>query len=243
MKPRITFEINVTRDVETFFCFVRDAKYDKGDAIEWALLKKYPNLKTFFRGTKFIKTRKEVRAFVEKEYEKNAVEMKKNLKCYERNWNKHEKKYFQLVSKIFPKTIWPKGKYIAYTTIWGMYPRFLKDSTFQIPWKYKPMTYVNIVIAHELLHFIWYKFYKERFLKKITESSNDFFVWNVSEIFNCVVQGSDKWMKEFGETCQPYPNQMEIIKNLNKKYHKKTIDAVLLTQDIIDTVRDNKLAT
>ena len=91
--------------------------------------------------------------------------MIKNMSIYQKDWLMVEKNFHCLVDELFCGHKWPKGKYIAYTTIWGMFPKFLEDKTFQIPFKHKNKRYVIVVIAHELLHFIFYDYFYKKYPK------------------------------------------------------------------------------
>ena len=230
--PKLKFDISIERDVETFFCFVQDAEYDKGEGMKLAILGPYPELKSWFDGVKYIKSRKEVQFFVQSIYNKNADLMSKNFNIYKMDWEKVCDSYTKLVTRLFPDTKWPDGDYIAYPTIWGMYPRFLENCTFQIPWKHDKKGYVSVVIAHELLHFIWYTNFYKKFPN--LKDADDFYIWNISEIFNSLVQNSPGWIKVFGVRSMIYPMHKNILKKLENKYSDASlIDADEITQEII----------
>ena len=153
--------------------------------------------------------------FVGSVYLRNKKTINKNINLYQKNWSKIEEKYFLLVDDLFSGYVWPKGKYIAYPTIWGMYPRFLEDKTFQIPYKYKKEDYVNVIIAHEMLHFIFYDYFYKKYPKYKSNKYN-FFAWNISEIFNSIVQNSSMWLKVFKTKTMSYPEHKNIINKLQK---------------------------
>ena len=220
MHPKIKFKSDYKKDIKTFSCFVRDAKYDNGRTLEWAIFRKYHSLKKY-KINKTIKIKpKEIELFVKNIYQKNKSLIKNNLSVHKTNWRKKEKTFYALVKKLFQDKFWPKGKYIAYPTIWGMFPRFLNDKTFQIPYKHKNKEYVNVVIAHEILHFIFYNY----FFKKYPKYKNDkfsFLVWHISEIFNSIIQNSPQWLKIFKNKLKTYPEHKKIIAKLKGKYHRK----------------------
>ena len=196
MYPKLKFKIDYKRDIKTFFAFNNEADFDDGRNLEWAILRKYPKFKKYKNGNKLDILKKTVSDFVKSVYLKNKKTISKNINLYQENWLKIEKDYFLLVDGLFNGHIWPKGKYIAYPTIWGMYPRFLEDKTFQIPYKYKNRKYVSVIIAHEMLHFIFYDYFNRKYPKyKLKKYS--FFVWNISEIFSSVIQNSPRWLKIF----------------------------------------------
>lgn len=237
MFPKLKFKIDYKKDVSSFFAFLKDAEFDEGRSLDWAVLKIYPHFKKYKFGPSLKISKKEIESFVKDFYDKNRAEMENNLKIYEKNWNEKEKDFYLLAQDLFGPIKCPKGKYIAYPTMWGMYPRFLEDKTFQLPYKCKNKKSINATIAHEMLHFIFYDY----FYKKHPEYSKDefnFFLWNISEIFNSVIQNPPKWIKVFKAKNMDYPEHGKIIKKLSEKYHKK--DKILvdeLVHDIIEEVK------
>lgn len=212
MHPKIKFKINPKKDVSTFFDFLRDSKYDEGRNFELAVLKYYPYFKKFDKKI----DKGIVEDFVFKYYLKNKKTIEKNLAIYEKNWKKIEKDFFKLVYVLFLEVKWPKGKYISYSTMWSMYPRFLDDKTFQIPAISKKKKVVNFIIAHEMLHFVFYEYFLNKY-KKYKSHKYDFFVWHVSEIFNVLIMNKPDWQKILKNKDDGYPEHRKIIKKLSKK--------------------------
>lgn len=225
MHPKINFKIDPKKDISTFFTFLFEKKYDKGRNFTWAILKNYPYFKQFDENI----NQKIVKDFVFKYYLKNNKAIKNNLNIYQKNWQKIEKDFFKLTDEIFPQTKWPKGKYIAYTTMWSMYPRFLDDKTFQIPAISRKKKIVNFIIAHEMLHFIFYEYFLNKY-KKYKSHKYDFFVWHISEIFNVIIMNKQKWQKIIKNIDDGYPEHRKIIKKLSKKDYKLNdlIDNIIL---------------
>ncbi len=215
MHPKIKFKIDPKKDVSTFFDFLRDSKYDEGRNFEWAILKHYPYFKKFDENI----DKKIVKDFVFKYYSKNKKAIEKNFITYENKWKNIEKDFFNLVENVFPKLQWPKGEYIAYPTMWSMYPRFLDDKTFQIPARSRKRKIVNFIIAHEMLHFIFYEYFLNKY-KKYKSHKYDFFVWHVSEIFNVVIMNKPDWQKILKNKDEGCPEHRRIIKKISKKDYK-----------------------
>lgn len=212
MNPKIKFRVNPRKDILTFFDFLRDAKYDEGRNFEWAVSKPYP----FFKKYNEKINKNVVNDFVVKYYSENQDEIKKNISIYEKDWRKIKNDFFVLVNDLFKEVKWPKGKYIAYTTMWSMYPRFLEDMTFQIPMRSRKKKVVSFIIAHEMLHFIFYEYYLNKY-KKYRSHKYDFFNWHVSEIFNVIVMNRPDWQKLLNNIDDGYPEHRAIIKKLSKK--------------------------
>lgn len=237
--PKIKFQKNTKKDFNTLLAFVRDAKYDNGNNLEWAILKSNPQLKVYFNQKKHYKVlnEKKLFKFIEQAYNSKSIKMTMAMESHKKRWEKIASVFFFLTEKLFPGRKWPKGKYIAFGTIWDMYPRFLADKTFQIPFFYKKTNYINVIIAHELLHFIFYDYFFEHF-PKYKKPKYDFFVWHVSEIFNALVQNSPAWLDHFKLKSTPYHEHEKIIKRLSFKLkNKKMWDTEVMINMIIKEVK------
>ncbi|MBU1557717.1 hypothetical protein KKC45_02040 [Patescibacteria group bacterium] len=240
MQPKIKFKISVKKDIDTLLAFTRDANFDGGENLNWAIFRKYPQLKKHYDNNK-ITNQKELEKFIKDKYKKEKEITEKNLSIYEKNWRKIESKFFKLSDELFEKKYWTKGKYTAFPTIWGMFPRFLEDKTFQVPYKYRKKKYVNVVIAHELLHFAFYEYIFDKYPKYKADKYN-FLIWNTSEIFNEITQNSPKWLKVFGVKTMGYPMHKKIVKKLEKKYHKQEdINRDELVEDILKEAESIKM--
>lgn len=241
MRPKLKFKIDCKKDIKTFFDFNNSADYDNGRTLEWAFFKKYPSLKKYKKRNILKISREKVVEFVESVYSKEEDIIAENMSLYQKNWQKKEKKFYNLTGRLFNNNFWPEGKYIVYPTIWGMFPRFLEDKTFQVPYKYKKRKYVDVIIAHEMLHFIFYDY----FYKKYPEYKKDkynFFVWHISEIFNVLIQNSAEWLKVFKIKTMDYPEHKEIIKKLEDQYYRESDFSVdNIVKDIIKLVKNSKL--
>lgn len=239
MHPHLKFKIDYQKDIQTFFDFNQSAHYDSGRTLDWAFFKKYPSLKKYKDGYTLKISKKEIGNFVKNIYEKETETMKENLLKYESIWRKKEKDFYNLTDELFGKSFWPKGKYIAYPTIWGMFPRFLEDMTFQLPYKYKDKKYINVIIAHEMLHFIFYNYFYKK-CPKYKKDDYDFFVWNVSEIFNVLVQNSSKWLEVFKVKTMQYPEHRKIINNFKKNILPITLTNKNRIQDLLLKILSSK---
>lgn len=238
--PKLKFKIDHKKDVKTFFNFVNEAHFDGGRNLEWAVLNKYPYFRQYKSEDTLKVSKLIVEKFVKSIYLENKLIIDKNMSIYQKDWLKAEMPFYDLVDKLFLNYHWPKGKYIAFTTIWGMFPRFLEDKTFQIPFKCKNKKDIPTIIAHEMLHFIFYDYFYKHF-PKYKYNKYNFFVWHISEIFNTFIQNSPKWLKVFKMKSLGYPEHDKIIFKLSKKYYKKS-DWQLndLIKDIIDMVAKEK---
>ncbi|MFA6446870.1 MAG: hypothetical protein WCW31_01275 [Patescibacteria group bacterium] len=234
MHPILNFKIDPSKDLEVLHGFLRDAKYAGGRNLDWAVFNKHPAMKDLI-GEKFeIKSEASVEKYILDYFEKNKVEIKTNINNYAKEWSKKDKDYFDLVTSIFSDRPWPKGQYLAYATIWGMFPRSLEDKTFQIPAIYDNKLYVNVIIAHEMLHFMFYDYFYQKYPDYNNKDAN-FLVWNVSEIFNSVVQNSEPWLRVFNLKTMTYPEHEKIEADLHFRYQIiNSKNLAQLTEELLD---------
>jgi len=236
--PHIRFIASAKRDRETAKAFFKEAKFDSGRNLEWSVFKKYPELKKYYRNEDNHFNRQKIYHFVNGAYHKSRRTMANDLKQNKLIWKKKEIGFYRLVSDLFENKTWPSGKYIAYGTIWGMYPRFLDTKTFQIPYRHKRANYIPVIIAHEMLHFMFYDYFYKRFPKYLNQEKYSFFNWHVSEIFNSIVQNSKGWTRFFGAKSMAYPEHKKIISKIFNEFSDKTITNIdFLTDEIIKFVK------
>ena len=138
----------------------------------------------------------------------------------EENWNRVSSLFFDAVSRLFNQHAWPEGKYIGYASMFDCNPRFLNNKTFQVYYKHRAGS--NYVVAHELLHFIFYDYaikkHPDLFGDKDTESG---IFWNVAEVFNSVVLHSSLFLPVHNakETIT-YPEHTALIKHLEEVWNQ-----------------------
>ncbi len=225
MKPKLKFKISKRKELDTYLAFLEDGKYKNNSReMNWAFYQPHPKLKVLKNKNISLNQRKIiVKKHIDSFYKKNIKKIKKNLDKEKKNWQKIEKQFYELTDEIFSNYKWPSGKYIAYLTIWGMYPRFLDDKTFQFPPKHKKSNYIQVVIAHEMLHFIFYDYVYKKF-PRLKNHKHDFDLWNISEAFNVVIQNSPRWVKIFNQKTMSYPEHKNLIKKLEKIWKKSDSD-------------------
>lgn len=222
--PELKFVISKKKELETFLSFLNEAKYrDNKREMNWAFYQPHPRLRET-RDKKLNYKKKFVKNYIDNFYRKNIASIKKGMLSIKKDWKRKEKHFFSLVDEIFKNAAWPEGKYIAYPTIWGMYPRFLKDKTFQIPYIHKRRNYIPVIIAHEMLHFMFYGHVLKK-NPKLKRHKHDFDLWHISEIFNAIIQNSPEWIRVFQQKTTPYPEHKKHIKKLGDVWKQsKDID-------------------
>ncbi len=218
--PNIKFQISAKKDLETLRIFIREA--DERN-LYWLIFNTYPRLIKYFdkKNDWKVLDDKALRDFVIKNYKTRKGTMSRAMRGHKMRWLKVAPRYFELVDALFAGRKWPRGKHIAFGTIWGMYPRFLEDKTFQIPFSHRTAGFVSVVIAHEMLHFMFYDYFYEHYPKYKRDEDN-FFVWHISEIFNTLVQNSPEWLRCFKVKSLGYPEHKAIVSRLSRTWYRRT---------------------
>lgn len=239
--PKIVFKKSAKRDFDTACAFAKDSKYDSGRGLQWAIFNKYPEFELYFdkENSYSIKNKSALFNSIKDIYRDKRDEINIGISKQENDWRKLEMRFYKLVDVLFENRKWPSLKYIAYGTIWSMFPRFLEQNAFQIPYKHRLPKYVPVIIAHELLHFIFFDYFYKRF-PKYKKEKYQFFVWHVSEVFNSIVQNSPPWVKLFKQIPMDYPEHEQILKKIGRYFQKNNIiDIDELTDNIIHEIQED----
>lgn len=239
--PHLTFAVDPQKDVEAFFDLASEAHYDKGRTLEWAFFTSYPELRKYFQGIRFIGEREVIEQFVYNLYHEDCSHMQEWKEYVEQIWNKEKEVFFQKTKEIFEDCFWPEGEYIAYPTIWSMYPRYLEDSTFLLPYKKEKYPQLLSVIAHEMLHFIFYTYFFHLYPKLQDDENGGIFVWHISEAFNTFVQNLPQWPRYMNDPQSGYPEHDTIVSELQKQYttiSRENVDDII--KELMQIVREMK---
>jgi len=222
--PKLKFIIDKKRELETFLNFYNWSKYQETNRdLNWAIYRPHPKLRKI-KNEKLSKQKILIQKHIDSFYKQNLPEIKNGVSKTKRQWRNTEKQFFILVDEIFKNRPWPNGKYIAYSTIWGMFPRYLNDKTFLFPYSHKKKNYILIVITHEMLHFMFYDYVYKKF-PKLKNHKYDFVLWNISEIFNTIIQNSPQWVRIFKQKTMGYPEHRKCIPKFKKYWREsKNID-------------------
>jgi hypothetical protein len=141
-----------------------------------------------------------------------------------KKWRAVENKYYKLVDQVFKNHPWPKGNYRGYVSIYLMFPRYIDEKIFFLPYQNTERTNSNNVIAHEMLHFIFFDYIDKKLgIKQHTtiNGNPENFVWQVSEVFNNVIEGSKPFNKLFHRKPKPYPGTEKIYAKMKNQWAKK----------------------
>jgi hypothetical protein len=218
--PKIRFFISKKQDFKIAVNFLNEAPNEKSRVLKWAFFDLHPKLKILKEEKVIYREKiKILTSYIENFYRKHLPAIKRKTERVKKQWKAIEPEFFKLTDQIFKGYPWPKGKYIGYPTIWGLYPRYLENKTFQFPYRHEIKNYPLIVIAHEMLHFIFYEYVYQNFpaykQKRYAQS-----LWVSSEVFNSVIQSQPEWTNLFGGQPLYYPEQKSLIKQAQKGYRK-----------------------
>jgi hypothetical protein len=237
-QPKIKFETSQAAELRTLIAFAKDAKYDRGQSLAWGIFRHHPKLKKMITDPARLPL-SPIKKYISDIYAKNQAEFRKNAAVVEKQWRGKEKVFFGMVRKEFGGAQWPQGRYIAFFTIWSMFPRFLEDKTFQVPFCHKRAGYINVIIAHEMLHFMFYAYFY-KWYPEYRNSKYNHFVWNISEIFNVLVENSSQWVKVFKRKTMSYPEHDAMIRTLQKQIRGKKLSTQELVTYIHKEVKRNQ---
>ena len=93
---RVTFRKSAKKDFETLRAFTKDAKYDNGRNLNWAVFNKYPQLKIYFDKNKQykIKNKKALHYFIYEAHRSKQIDMNRALMQHKKCWEKIAPYYF-----------------------------------------------------------------------------------------------------------------------------------------------------
>lgn len=195
------------------FLNVHGGGVDFGEGI----VRVHPQLKSIKSLKDVAQRRKTIHVYFDNYYRIHRTAMSRKIESVRKVWCKQEKEYISVTEDFFGGFRFPKGKYVAYTSIIDCNPRFLESKTFQFFYK-KSLADVTYTIAHELLHFIFFDFIKKKFKKEIKHLSEDQ-LWDLSEIFNVVVLKSSRYRRIVNQKFViPYPDHLRYIHQFEKTY-------------------------
>ena len=196
--PKVVFEdIRLTREVDWIYGFLFYNEWGWGKYI----LKKHPRLKRLYN----IPYRRDRIEFLHQYISMFRGAHFDDLRAaglrYAKPWQKKEKEYFTLLSQIIG-TEWPtnRRKIRALISINPICPRFLKEWSFSIFFKYKKMSHAIEVIMHESCHFLYFKKWLEMYPetdKKHFESPH--LEWHLSELVAPIIL-NDPRVRKFLKT-------------------------------------------
>jgi len=224
--PKTKFVISANEDIKNYILFNRYS----GEYLRMFL----PKELHYIVKKKFSEKRKEkiIRDYIKHNFKINKGRINKNVKEIKKHWKMLEKRYFALVGRVFKNYPWSKGKYTGFASVFSMYPRNIKEKIFYFPVLRKDLNFCLAVIAHEMLHFIFFDYIKEKYNvneNKEFKNKDPKYVWNISEVFNLVIENWKPYQRIFKTKSKPYDTtHTKIFSKMKKLWkEKKDIDYLL----------------
>jgi len=164
-------------------------------------------------------------------FEDEEKNIKNNTESLRKRWNEINPEYFVLTDNIFNVHPWQNGPYVGYASIFGMYPRHIKEKTFHYPAFSDTNTAIKVV-GHEMLHFIFFDYLWNKYNigeDTVLPGKEDEYVWCVSEVFNLVIESWQPYQKIFNTEAIPYDDRHKKMLPEMMKYwqENKNIDYLL----------------
>jgi hypothetical protein len=226
--PKIHFRVEGKQDLFNAVNFI--LKGDENNQLVERFL--HPYLRFILQSGFSRQLRKKILiAYTNHFYKIRRSEINEGFKLAVKNWRKVESKYFKLVDGLFNNRAWSKGNYRAFASIWLVYPRYIKYKVFYFPFTHRIDSYANKVIAHEMLHFIFFDYIEEKYGlsqdSRLKGRPKDY-VWQFSEVFNTVIENWEPYKKITGIEAKPYDGLETLYRKVKKQWQKtQKIDLLL----------------
>ncbi|MCX6784741.1 MAG: hypothetical protein NTV81_02275 [Candidatus Komeilibacteria bacterium] len=217
MKPNLKLAVNVQTDIENAQWFVKTSEF-----VSWFL----PQNFQYILSKKFsiLEKNKIIAEYTKQIYKLNKKDILKGVSETKKLWAKIENKFYSLTNTIFKGHPWPKGQYFGYTSIYFMFPRNVEKKFFYFPFSKNKFNPVR-VIAHEMLHFIFFDYIKRNYglnENKKLPGKNPKYIWQVSETFNNVIENWPPYKNIIStkEKSRPYPGCEKMFKLMTQQWAK-----------------------
>jgi len=228
--PKITLKCDINQDIQNAIYFIKRKRPRKLRYFLFTFLPKELHY-IIKENLPESKTKKIIGEYAKRTYKLKTRAIKEGIAKAKREWESVEKKYFTITDKIFKKYLWPKRKYIGYCSIFGMFPRNVQAKYFYFPPMHPLPKYSNKVIAHEMLHFIFFDYIQKKYgLKEHSRipKKPDNYIWQVSEAFNNVIEDWKPYNKLIGYKPRPYQGTEKMFKKMSSQWQQKQDIAWLL---------------
>ncbi|MFZ2154301.1 MAG: hypothetical protein WAV16_03670 [Candidatus Moraniibacteriota bacterium] len=232
MKIKFCLNKNLDRQMISEFININD-----GGGIDFAkgIIKTHPKLKKIIPSSNKLSTNDKkiyLQEYVNFYYNKNKSPMLQKIDLIKKAWKTKETVYVDTTKDFFDNFDFSKNDYTAYASIINCNPRFLESKTFQFFYRKSESDAIH-TIAHEILHFIFFDFIKKKMKKEIKDLSEDQ-LWDLSEIFNVVLLGSNRYKGVVDKKLViAYPDHQHYIPTFKKAYKNSNNAKEFIEQGIL----------
>lgn len=187
--------------------FVLDKEYDKESILEFLddkdefldfgherIVQFHPELERY-RGKDKEVQKKAISDYVDDFYKKNSDELQLSSEKFQSLWDEIAPRYFAEVKKLFGSLdAYRERTIFAFPSITNCADIADDHTCFHIwyKWQEKPEE-ARVLIAHEILHFYYYSYVREKKFFNLVDQ------WDLAEIFNVVILGLPQFVALLGK--------------------------------------------
>ncbi len=177
MIPKVIFkEMGIEENIE----IIKWAYFEDNDTLDVNsyTLEYFPELKDISKDEIY----KKIEEVVIKKYQEYKDIIQKEVKRYNSIWNSINDKYMDAISKYLNVSYLETKEIVAKVGVIAVFPRYLDELSFSLGINLKEEELIETT-AHEVLHFFWFKKFKELFpLIPKDEYESPYLAWIYSEI-------------------------------------------------------------
>ncbi len=173
-----------------------------------------------------------VSAIIDDFYKREERLIEDELVKIKKSWYDKQNFFINESEKIFKDILIFQDGVIASPSIWPFFGRFFDKQLITFPYN-KGSDEAVFVIAHEYLHFLFYKYIYEKFKLSPEEMSSQR-MWDFSEVINVVIQNKKSWIEIFKVKARPYTQHIDLYKNISKDWERGGSMDDLIEKYIID---------
>lgn len=181
MIPKVIFkEMSIEENIE----IIKWAYFENNDTLEVNsyTLEYFPELKDISKNTSEDEIYQKIEEVVTKKYQEYKDTIQKEVKRYNSIWSNINDKYMGAISKYLNVDYIETKEIVAKVGFLPIFPRDLDELSFSVGTNLDEDSLIETV-AHEVLHFFWFKKFKELFpLIPRKEYDSPYLAWVYSEI-------------------------------------------------------------
>lgn len=214
--PTITFTLDKEYEKESILEFLDD-KDEFLDFGHERIIQFHPELERYREKNKEVQ-KKAISDYVDVFYKKNADELKLSSGKFQSFWDEIAPHYFDEVKKLFGSLDVYQGRSIIASPSITNCGDIADDHTrFHIwyKWHEKPEE-ARVLIAHEILHFYYYAYVREKEFPTLVNQ------WDLAEIFNVVILGLPQFIAILGKPDFGYEQHDQYIPHYQKLWKQST---------------------
>jgi hypothetical protein len=228
MIPKVRFVLpDAEYEVKTLECFSSCF----GDYSSWTkfLFKYNPGLESALKGKKTKQARLDAirEKYARKALKDNKKDLDERRKTFQKEWNKLNTDFMKSAEKVIEHKWWLKT-IKARVSLVTVNPRFLEDTSIGV-WYRQTTSYLKETVAHECVHFLYFKKFKEVFpeISEKTYSGHNSLVWSLSEVLVAVILNQPEIRKFLDRDARSYehfekrklPNGQFMVKHFQKLFN------------------------